>query len=240
VPFLRVIRDKRGYETTYLMHWFREGSRQQSRILYAFRSPGGVRVGRGPLEPDVLRQIEARHPEIEFDWPIVLDNRQVIESSPEQRRPQRRRRDDAAPRQAPPARTPQAAPPAATPRFVVPSRLEGETAAAQISFLATWHTAVREQVQQRVQDPARREALLALCERLNTANWTDADEVTAGLAAAGEALERLSHVFAKRRRRSRKKKGPGTDQSPDSTDQDPMSTDQSLDSTDENPDSIKE
>jgi hypothetical protein len=221
------------------MHWFREGSRQQSRILYAFRSPGGVRVGRAPLEPDVLRQIEARHPEIAFDWPVVLDNRQVIESSPE-RRPLRRRRDDAAPRQAPPARTAQTAPPPATPRFVLPSQVEGDTAAAQISFLATWHTAVREQVEQRVQDPARREALLALCERLNAANWTDADEVTAGLAAAGEALERLSHVFAKRRRRSRKKKGPAPESAPDSTDQNLDSSDDGPDSTDENPISTDE
>ena len=47
MPFLRVIRDKRGYETTYLMHLYREGHRQRSRILYVFRSPGGVRVGRG-------------------------------------------------------------------------------------------------------------------------------------------------------------------------------------------------
>ena len=64
MPFLRVIRDKRGYETTYLMHWYREGSRQRTRILYIFRSPGGVRVGRQSLEPEVLRDIEARHPEL--------------------------------------------------------------------------------------------------------------------------------------------------------------------------------
>ena len=60
VPFLRVIRDKRGYETTYLMHWYREGNRQRSRILYVFRTPGGVRVGREALEPDVLRRDRKR------------------------------------------------------------------------------------------------------------------------------------------------------------------------------------
>ena len=43
MPFLRVIRDKRGYETTYLMHWFNEGGRQRSRILYAFRGPSVTR-----------------------------------------------------------------------------------------------------------------------------------------------------------------------------------------------------
>ena len=94
MPYLRLIRDKRGYETTYLMHWFRENNRQLSRILYVFRTPGGVRVGRLALEPEVMRQLEARHPEIDFDWTAVLDNRQIIDSTPvEQRRPRKRRRD---------------------------------------------------------------------------------------------------------------------------------------------------
>ena len=49
--------------------------------------------------------------------------------------------------------------------------------------------------------------LLALAERLNSAAWTDVDQITAGLQQAAEALERLSHVFAKRRRRSKKRGG---------------------------------
>ena len=81
MPFLRVIRDKRGYETTYLMHWCREGTKQKSRILYVFRTPGGVRVGRDALESDVLRRIEAEHPDIEFDWNAVFHNQQVIETA---------------------------------------------------------------------------------------------------------------------------------------------------------------
>ena len=40
---------------------------------------------------------------------------------------------------------------------------------------------------------------------MNPAAWTDADQITTGLQQAAEALERLSHVFAKRRRRGRKK-----------------------------------
>ncbi|MGE0444805.1 MAG: hypothetical protein AB7P99_06210 [Vicinamibacterales bacterium] len=241
MPFLRVIRDKRGYETTYLMHWFREGSRQQSRIIYAFRTPGGVRVGRAPLEPDVIQQIEARHPEIDFDWPVVLENRQVIESSPEQRRPRKRRearRDDEAARPAPaaPAAAAAAQAPPAPPRVVVPARVEGETPDEQIAFLAQWYATVREQIDTRVADPARREALFALCERLNPANWTDADEITAGLGPAADALERLSHVFAKRRRRARKKRSTvSTGKHPDSTSEHPDSTDEHRPGTDEPP-----
>jgi hypothetical protein len=218
VPFLRVIRDKRGYETTYLMHWYREGNRQHSRVLYVFRSPGGVRVGRHALEPDVLRQIEAGHPDIDFDWPAVLENKQVVEPSPDQRRPRKRRREEegSAPQAAPAPKPEQVA---QTPRFVVPAALEGDTPDAQVAFLAHWHRLIREQIEERATDPARREALLALATRLDTSTWSDADQTTTGLQQAAEALERLSHIFAKRRRRSRRKKGaePRTDASDDRT-----------------------
>ncbi|MEQ1574569.1 MAG: hypothetical protein ABL993_10020 [Vicinamibacterales bacterium] len=214
MPFLRVIRDKRGYETTYLMHWFRDGNRQYSRILYVFRSPSGVRVGRPALEPDVLRQIEAQHPQIEFDWKAVLDNRQVIEPPPEDRRPRKRRREDgesppaldAGPRaagQPRPSQTP-AAPSVAEPRLVVPATIEGATPDEQVAFLAKWHAVLTERIPKRTADAERQAALLALAARLDPAGWTDADQITAGLLQAAGALERLSYVFAKRRRRARK------------------------------------
>jgi hypothetical protein len=208
VPFLRVIRDKRGYETTYLMHWYREGNRQRSKILYVFRSPGGVRVGRTSLEPDILRQLEREHPAIEFDWKAVVDNQQVVEPPSDQRRPRKRegsggsRAASPPPKAEPPAA--QAPPPQQPPRPPVPSAIEGATPEEQVAFLALWYPRLRERVPKRTGDPSRQEALLALAERLNPANWTDAEQIAAGLAQASEALERLSHVFARRRRRSRK------------------------------------
>jgi hypothetical protein len=213
VPFLRVIRDKRGYETTYLMHWYREGTRQRSRILYVFRTPGGVRVGREPLEPDVLRGIEAHHPEIAFDWKAVIADRQVVDtSSPDPRRPRKRR--DSADERAPAAEVTASSPPdtrpreepgaAAPPQPPVPSAIEGSTPGEQVAFLALWYPIVRKRIPQRTSDPARREALLALTERLNPAAWTDADQIVVGLQQAAESLERLFHVFSRRRRRSRR------------------------------------
>jgi hypothetical protein len=216
VPFLRVIRDKRGYETTYLMHWYREGSRQRSRILYVFRTPGGVRVGRGPLDPEVLREIEREYPDIDFDWQVVVDNQQVVDTNPEPRRPRKRRREDepaeAAGSGAPvppekPARAePLQSPPPVRPQ--IPSTIAGATPDEQIAFLARWHPEIRDRIQQRTSDPARRETLLALAERLNPADWTDADQITSGLQQAAEALERLSRVFGKRRRRARRSRKP--------------------------------
>src|SRR5262249_10494965 len=183
------------------MHWCREGTRQRSRILYMFRTPGGVRVGREALEADVLKQIEAQHPDIEFDWNAVFHNQQVIESAAEPRRPRKRPAAEGAPEGAP---VPVQPPPPA-PRFTVPSTIEGATPDEQIAFLSQWYTAVREKIPQRAPDPERQQALFALVERLNPAAWTDADEITAGLEQAAEAMQRLSHVFAKRRRRSKKR-----------------------------------
>jgi hypothetical protein len=220
------MRDKRGYETTYLMHWFRDGARNRSRVLYMFRTPGGVRVGRLPLDRDVLRQIEAQHPDIQFDWNAVRETQQIIEPAPEFRR-RRPRRDDGETAQASPLAsepvvavdpTPVNTPaptaasvvsPAASqvPRLQVPPSIEGGSPDEQIAFLLKWHPLICERLAQRTADPERRVALLALAERLNPVAWTDADQITAGLVQAAEALERLSRVMARRRRRPRRSSG---------------------------------
>ena len=207
MPFLRVIRDNRGYETTYLIHWYREGNRQRSRTLYIFRSPGGVRVGRESLEPEVLRDIETHHPEIRFDWKAIIDSRQVVDTAPDPRRLRKRRRsenEDAPAAQVaaspPPREEPDAAAPPLPP---ISSTIEGATPDEQIAFLVLWYPIVRDRIPQRTSDPARREALLALAERLNAAAWTDADQIVVGLQQAAESLKRLSRVFLRRRRRSK-------------------------------------
>ena len=208
MPFLRVIRDKRGYETTYLMHLYREGHRQRTRILYVFRSPGGVRVGRTALEPDVLREIESSYPDIAFDWKDVRDNQQHIEMSaePRRRRPVKSEEPPAATAVAPEPALPIPAPPSTSPppHARVPSAIEGATPDDQIAFLAHWYPLIRERIPRRTSDPARQETLLALTERLNPAVWSDADQIAAGLQQAAEALERLSRVFSRRRRARRR------------------------------------
>jgi hypothetical protein len=70
--------------------------------------------------------------------------------------------------------------------------------------LTHWYPIVRERIPLRTSDPVRQEALTALAERLNPGTWTDADEIAGGLERAAEALERLTRVFARRRRRPRR------------------------------------
>ncbi len=208
MPYLRVVRDKRGYETTYLLHAPRDGSHQASRVLYVFRSPGGVRVGRHVFDPEARLEIEHAHPGIAFDWDAMVSGQHVIDATPVERRPRRRPAGaEAAPFPPPPARRPEPQPQA--PRLVVPAVIEGDSPERQMRFLADWHGILCEQLPQRIAEPERREALMSLVQRLNPAGWLDPDEIAAGLSAASEALESLSRVLSKRRRKTRRN-GRGT------------------------------
>jgi hypothetical protein len=76
VPFLRLTRDRRGFENTFLMHADRPGDRP--RLLYWYRTAPGILLGRPPLDEDAIRTIEEQHPDIEFDWPAILALSEVM------------------------------------------------------------------------------------------------------------------------------------------------------------------
>ena len=68
---LRFSRDRRGYEHFYLVQPERQG-KGPARILYWFRTPPGIKVGRAPFDDELKRQIEAQNPGVTFDWPRLL------------------------------------------------------------------------------------------------------------------------------------------------------------------------
>ncbi len=72
MPFLRFARDARGYENTFVLHGFRGGEQAGPRLLYWFRTPPNVRVGRLPLDETAIRAIEESNPELTFDWTKML------------------------------------------------------------------------------------------------------------------------------------------------------------------------
>jgi hypothetical protein len=72
VPFVRFSRDRRGYEHTYLIHAApRRGA--PTRILYWYRTPPGIRVGREAFDVEARRILEAQYPSVPFDWPKLLE-----------------------------------------------------------------------------------------------------------------------------------------------------------------------
>ena len=102
MPFLRFSRDKRGYANTYLCHTFRQDGVVRMRVLYWFRTPPDIEVGRPALDAGAMRDIEASNPGLTFDWDEILKAKPppVPQERPggerRERRPRRRGRAAAA------------------------------------------------------------------------------------------------------------------------------------------------
>lgn len=90
MPFLRLTRDRRGTENTFLLHTDRPGDRP--KLLYWYRTAPGIVLGRAPLDEDAIRTIEDQHPEIDFDWPAILALSEVM--TPEDEAPARPRQPE--------------------------------------------------------------------------------------------------------------------------------------------------
>lgn len=74
MPAVRFSRDKRGYEYTYLVHTpTRRGKSGRTRVLYWYRTPPGVRIGRQAFDPDVQKLIEQQNPGVTFDWQAIVN-----------------------------------------------------------------------------------------------------------------------------------------------------------------------
>ena len=67
MPFLKFSRDKRGYENYYLFD-----GKGRPRLLFWFRTPPQVKVGRAPFSSDVRKMIEAQNPGVQFDWARIM------------------------------------------------------------------------------------------------------------------------------------------------------------------------
>ena len=99
MPTLRFSRDRRGYESTYLLHSpSRRAGPDQPHLLYWFRSPPHVKIGRAAFDEDAIRSLEEQHPDVEFDWDRILTTKPPAAPEP---------RD---PREARPARRPERRP----------------------------------------------------------------------------------------------------------------------------------
>ena len=69
---VRFSRDRRGYEHIYLVdESHRPGRSSAGRILYWYRTPPGVKVGREPFDGEVRRTLQAQYPGVRFDWDSI-------------------------------------------------------------------------------------------------------------------------------------------------------------------------
>lgn len=90
MPFVRFSRDRRGYEHVYLVDAKDHGS---SRVIYWFRTPPGVKVGRSPFDSATQRSLEQQYPDVKFDWSQIVAARMPppapVENWREKRRAER-------------------------------------------------------------------------------------------------------------------------------------------------------
>ena len=89
MAYLKFSRDKRGYEHFYLVQPSNRG-KARPRVLYWFRTPPGVKVGRLPFDPDMRRALEAQNPDVIFDWEAIANTPIPPPVEPERWRERRR------------------------------------------------------------------------------------------------------------------------------------------------------
>lgn len=82
-------------------------------MLYWFRTPPGIKVGRPALDEDAIKWIEEHNPDIEFDWPKILEAKPPAAPQAEEARTRRGRRDRDRARPSRPAPSQRPAPPPA-------------------------------------------------------------------------------------------------------------------------------
>ena len=114
MAFFRFNRDKRGYEHFYLVEPVtnRRG-KSRPRVLYWYRTPPNIKVGRAPFDAEVQRALEAQNPNVVFDWRKIIDA--PIPSADVEKWRERRRAERAEKAARRPVATPGAADAAALP-----------------------------------------------------------------------------------------------------------------------------
>jgi hypothetical protein len=100
LPFVRFSRDKRGYEYLYLVQpgSARRG-RSTPRVLYWYRTPPNIRVGRRAFDEFARQTLEHQNPDVIFDWE-ALANTPIPPPAPDVEKWRERRRQERAARQA--------------------------------------------------------------------------------------------------------------------------------------------
>jgi hypothetical protein len=186
-----------------------------------------VRVGRAAIDEDAIRQIEASHPDVEFDWPQILKGQGI--PSPEQPEAPPRKGRERAPRpgqRSPDRRTsvdrPGRPPAPASDLSAIPQEVpepedgtleaelpvsdepatpaEARLGSAGLARLRARYAELLTRISDRVPEPERQEELKAIAERLNPDAWiTDAD-VTAGLDAYEQTYELVRSSLPPRRK----------------------------------------
>ena len=196
MPFIRVTRDKRGYESTLVMHAYRAtNGGQRGRVLYLFRSPSHVHLGRRALDTEVMEALEHTHPDLNFDWAsLVRDPALRSSTNDEDTRPMPRR---------PPPRPQTPAAPAPSPVVVIVEdhSLLGKTLGAeQARRLRQQFAELLQRIARRARTPDDRDRLTERAGRLNPDGWADEAAIQAAVVTIEADWAAIALELPRRRR----------------------------------------
>jgi hypothetical protein len=197
---LRFNRDRRGYETTAVVHVGGRRRGKGQRVLYWFRTPPGVRVGRAPIDEAAIRLLEQHNPDVEFDWTRILkappagdaparrDGREGREGRDRRDRSSQKSRGNNAP--TPAARSPE---PPVGPEPAPPAAVEPVEPVESVQLVEPADTAVPAEPREAGEPAEPAEAR----EPVQSLEPTEADRASASFARLGaEGLVRLRARYA--------------------------------------------
>ena len=214
MPFIRFARDKKGYESTCVMHAYRPpNGPQRLRVLYLFRTPAHLKVGRQALDEEVIEALEHTHPDISFDWTALRKEPAEVRTERPERverwernaRHRERRGGDR-----PPAPRPPAEPPVIEDTTIL-GKVLGASEAARLRqrYLEIGHRIAR-----RARTPEDRDRLNARLQRLNPDDWADEASVRAGVGSLDRDWDGITAELPGRRRGRRGGRGRSDGSSP--------------------------
>jgi len=219
VPYLRLTADRRGVENTFLLHVAAPGERP--KILYWYRTVPGVKVGRPALDDAAMRSLEEQYPDIDFDWPYILDVGAMTPVEVEAAIPPRKRKPP------PPRRAESeddgdagadAGPPRVAAAVTVTVPVEGAEPPAPVvaadfddgpdllsellgrgiaASLREQHAALAEGIDAAVADPAVKAAWRERLARLDPDSWESPEAVLAGMGTVQRDFDVLTDELAR-------------------------------------------
>lgn len=201
MPFIRHAHDKRGYDCMLVMHAYRPTSGPaRTKVLYLFRSPSHVQVGRKALDPEVREALEHTHPDLTFDWNGLLRDAPPIQRhqrpEPGSGRERSSGKGGRANRQSKPER------PAAPVREVPDddSPLGQAVGATDAQRLRQRYAELMQRITRRARTPEERDVLTAQLLANNPDDWRGADAIRQQAAAVIPVWDGLAAQLPKRRR----------------------------------------